>query len=148
MGHAAAECQSHRGGEEAYCTDVRYSGAAGLPQAIRNRSMKKTIIALALGALTLGGAAQAQIGEKVRQLNQERRIDAGQRSGKLTHREAARLDREQKSIKRDEAYLKARHGGHLTKRDKMHIKQRQNAANHHILRKKHNAMRGKNHLKL
>lgn len=110
--------------------------------------MKKTIIALALGALTLAGAAQAQLATKARELNQERRIDAGQRSGKLTHAEAARLDREQKSIKRDETYLKAKHGGHLSKRDKMHIKQRQNAANHHILRKKRNAVRGKNHLKL
>lgn len=110
--------------------------------------MKKTIIALALGALTVSGVAQAQLATKARELNQQRRIDAGQRSGKLTHGEAARLDREQRSIKSDAAYLKARHGGHLTKRDKMHLKQRQEAANRHILRKKHNAYRGKNHLKL
>lgn len=110
--------------------------------------MKKTIIALALGALTLAGAAPAQLATKARELNQERRIDAGQRSGKLTHAEAGRLDREQQSIKRYEAQLKARHGGKLTKHDKMLIKQRQNAANRHILQKKHNGMRGKNHLKL
>ena len=110
--------------------------------------MKKTIIALALSAMTLSGAAQAQIGAKARQLNQERRIDAGQRSGKLTHAEAARLDREQRSIRQLEVQLKARHGGHLTRADKRLIKQRQNSANAHILQQKHDPQRGRNHLKL
>ncbi len=110
--------------------------------------MKKTIIALALGALTMVGAAQAQVDVRARQLNQERRIDAGQRSGKLTRAEAARLDREQRSIRAYERQLKARHGGKLTKRDKQLIKQRQEAANRNILNQKRDYQRGPNKLKI
>jgi hypothetical protein len=102
----------------------------------------------AIGAVLSASAAQAQLSGDIRQLNQERRIDAGRRSGKLTHAEAARLKAEQDSIKRLERHLKARHGGHLTKADKRLIHARQEQANRHILSQKHDAQRGKNHLKL
>ena len=105
-------------------------------------------LALALATLGLGSAAQAQAPVNARQLNQERRIDAGQRSGKLTGNEAARLDAEQRSIRRLEDQLRARHGGHLTRADKRLIKQRQEAANRHILQQKHDAQRGRNKLKI
>lgn len=102
----------------------------------------------AIGALLVAGAAQAQHPTNVRQLNQERRIDAGTRSGKLTRAEAARLKSEQASITRLERQLKARHGGRLTSADKRLIHARQAQANRHILAQKHDSERGKNHLKL
>ena len=110
--------------------------------------MKKIVTALMLGALTLGSVGAAQAAVNARQLNQQRRIDAGTRSGKLSPREAASLKAEQRSISNQEARMRARHHGHLTARDKQIIHARQERANHDILAKKHNARRGKNHLKL
>ena len=110
--------------------------------------MKKLIAAAVLGALGLGAVAQAAPIVNARQANQERRIDAGTRSGKLTHREAARLKAEQHSIAMQEKRARARHGGHLTARDKRMIHARQEAANRHILAQKHNRHRGPNKLKI
>jgi hypothetical protein len=110
--------------------------------------MRKILTALGLVALTAGAAAQAESPVNARQLNQERRIDAGKRSGKLTNAEAARLKAEQRSIARLESQLKARHGGHLTAADKRLIHRRQEQANAHILSQKHDAQRGRNKLKL
>ncbi|USI72209.1 hypothetical protein [Sphingomonas morindae] len=100
------------------------------------------------GAALAATAASAQGPVNARQLNQERRIDAGVRSGKLTHREAARLKDQQASIKRYEDQLRAAHGGHLTERDKRLVHARQDAANAAILKKKNNRVRGRNHLKI
>ena len=110
--------------------------------------MRHLLIAATLGALIAGAAASAQSPANLRQLNQERRIDAGTRSGKLTHHEAAALRGEQASISRQEHRLKARHGGRLTAADKRLIHRRQAQANHHILAQKHDRQRGRNHLKL
>lgn len=111
--------------------------------------MKKIIVAFALGAIGLTGAAQAADPiVNARQLNQERRIDAGTRSGKLTPHEADALRGQQHSISHEEQRLRARHGGHLTARDKRAIHARQARANRAILAKKHNRYHGKNHLKL
>lgn len=114
--------------------------------------MRKTIQALVLGAMALGmtGGMTASAGAQVnvRQLNQERRIDAGARSGKLTRYEARRLRGEQHAIERRKAQLKARHGGHMTRRDKREVHMLQDRANRHILNQKRDGQRGRNHLKL
>ena len=110
--------------------------------------MTKTIIAVALGALAFGSVASAQSPINVRQANQERRIDAGTRSGKLTHREAASLKAQQRQIALDERRMRARNGGHLSRRDKAILHARQERANRAILAQKHDRQRGKNHLKI
>jgi hypothetical protein len=110
--------------------------------------MNKIITAFAFGALGLGVVAQAATPVNIRQANQERRIDAGKRSGKLTHAEAARLKAEQRAIARQEAQLRARHGGRLTAHDKRVIHARQEAANRHILNQKSDRQRGPNKLKI
>ncbi len=110
--------------------------------------MRRMMIVAGLMALTMSAAADAQSPVNARQLNQERRIDAGERSGKLTRTEAYRLKTEQRSIARLKARLKARHGGRLTAADKRLIHARQERANAHILSQKHDAQRGKDHLKL
>jgi hypothetical protein len=103
---------------------------------------------IVVGTLLSVSSAQAQHPTNIRQLNQERRIDAGTRSGKLTRAEAARLKSEQAAISRLERRLKATHGGRLTAADKRLIHARQEQANRHILAQKHDSQRGKNHLKL
>lgn len=110
--------------------------------------MKKLILAVA-GLAAFAASVPAFADDvNLRQVNQERRIDAGRRSGKLTVGEAARLRAEQNSIKVLAARLRARHGGKLTKYDVQLIHRRQDAADRHIIGKKDNAVRGKNHLKL
>jgi len=104
--------------------------------------------ALLAGLVAMGTTAIAQSPVNVRQANQERRIDAGHRSGKLTRAEEARLKAEQRSIARLERQLKARHGGRLTAADKRLIHRRQEAANRHILAQKYDTQRGRNKLKL
>ena len=110
--------------------------------------MKKLITVAVLAALGLGAVAQAAPNVNARQLNQERRIDAGTRSGKLTRSEAARLKSEQRAIAMERNRLKARHGGRLTARDKRVLQARQEAANRHILSQKQDGQRGRNKLKL
>ena len=107
--------------------------------------MKKLIITLAAGALIAGNAVAAV---NVRQLNQDRRIDAGVRSGKLTRREAANLKGEERYIVNLEKGMRARHGGHLTDADKAIVHAKQDRINQLILGKKNNRYRGKNHLKV
>ena len=94
----------------------------------------------ALGLLAVAAPATAAV--NVRQLNQERRIDAGVRSGKLSPHEARKLKNEQRLIAIQKARMKARNGGHLTAAQKRLIHQRQDAADRHILRLKHNRVRG------
>lgn len=110
--------------------------------------MKNIILALGLAAIVSGGTASAAGPVNVRQLNQERRIDAGTRSGKLTRSEARRLKAQQASIKREEDRLRARHGGRLTAADKRRIHAMQEAANRSILQQKHDGQRGPNKLKI
>ena len=110
--------------------------------------MKKLVTAAVFAALGLGAVAQAAPIVNARQLNQERRIDAGRRSGKLTRAEATRLKSEQRAIAMQEKRMRARHGGKLTARDKRTLHARQEAANRHILNQKQDGQRGPNKLKL
>ncbi len=110
--------------------------------------MKTILFAIGLAAIGLAGAASAADPVNLRQINQERRIDAGHRSGKLTRAETDRLKAQQASISHEEAAMRARHGGHLTARDKAIIHARQDRADRAILRQKNDAQRGRNHLKL
>jgi hypothetical protein len=108
--------------------------------------MRKLVILMT--ALSLAAPVLAQPAANLRQLNQERRIDAGVRSGKLTPHEAAALRAQQHSIASQKQRLKARHHGHLTRRDKAAIHARQRAADRRILMNKHNRHHGRNHLKI
>ena len=108
--------------------------------------MKRTPVAIALAAFLLTTTIPANAAVNVRQLDQQRRIDAGKRSGKLTENERLQLKAEQRSIVRLQHRMKARHGGELTRRDEQILHARQRAAEQHIHHAKHNAHRGKNHL--
>ena len=110
--------------------------------------MKRMLVGIAVATLAVSGAAHADKTVNVRQMNQDRRIDAGERSGKLTHAEATRLRAQQRDIARYSASLRARHGGKLTEHDKHLIHARQDAANAAILKKKDNGVRGPNKLKV
>jgi gas vesicle protein len=110
--------------------------------------MKRILIALAIGTLIGSGAATAAAPVNVRQLNQERRIDAGLRSGKLTRTEADRLRMQQASIRAEVARMRARHPHGLTEGDKRRLTAMQDQADRAILHQKDDAQRGPNKLKL
>lgn len=110
--------------------------------------MRAIMKALVIGAMGFGMIAPAIAEVNVRQLNQERRIDAGRRSGKLSAAEGKKLRDEQRAISRLGVRLRARHHGRLTAADNRLIKARQDAADRHILQQKHDRQRGRDHLKV
>jgi len=100
--------------------------------------MKKLLTVAVLGALSLPAFAQyptPQIDQ--RQERQERRIEQGVRSGELTPRETARLERGQARIRQMERQALA--DGHISRRERAAINREQDRQNQLIARLKHNA---------
>lgn len=71
-----------------------------------------------------------------RQINQQKRIKQGVRSGELTRGEVRRLEREQNQIRRMK--VRARTDGEVTDRERARIMREQNQASRHIFRTKNN----------
>ncbi|MBZ5627754.1 MAG: hypothetical protein LAO06_02705 [Acidobacteriia bacterium] len=72
-----------------------------------------------------------------RKHNQQRRIAQGVRSGSLTPREGARLERNEARINREERRMKA--DGNFTPQERQRILRQQNALSRQIYRQKHDA---------
>jgi len=88
-------------------------------------------------AQTPAPAAQNQ-SVRQREFNQQRRIANGIHTGQLRPRQAARLDRQQRSIHREARVMRARHDGRLTMHDRRLLTHRQNRASRRIYRARHN----------
>lgn len=69
--------------------------------------------------------------------NQEKRIDQGVSSGKLTEKEAANLDKRQDKLESD--ITKAKADGNVTKAERAKLTAEENRNSRKIARKKHNA---------
>jgi hypothetical protein len=84
--------------------------------------------------------APARQNQTIRQraFNQNRRIVNGVRTGRLNRRQAAHLERQQRSIHRQMHRMRARHNGRLTMRDRRILTHRQNVASRRIFRARHN----------
>jgi len=109
--------------------------------------LKTTIIAVAIAVLP--GLALAQTtppppaapGDKAgaridqRQANQQKRIDAGVKSGDLNQKEAARLQKNQERIQKMED--KARADGKITKKEAARIEHAQDRQSKNIARERH-----------
>ena len=105
--------------------------------------MRKLPFIAVHGSFAFGTAAQADVGIDLRQANQQRQIDAGKRSGKLSLRERQILTNEQRAIKRQEArYRDSR--GRFTNREQGAIMAMLDRSQAHIDRLKRNRMRGAN----
>jgi hypothetical protein len=98
--------------------------------------MKLSLVATALLALT-GTVAMAQ-NINQRKVDQQDRIAQGVRSGQLTPRETAHLERREGSINREEYRMRRADNGHLTRFDRAAINRRQNHLSRAIYRDKHN----------
>jgi len=100
-------------------------------------AMKKILTVAVLSALSLPALAQYTTPRiDQRQDNQERRIEQGVRSGALTPREAARLERGQARIREMERQAMA--DGHVSRRERAAIDAEQERQNQLIARLKHN----------
>ncbi|MFN8002501.1 MAG: hypothetical protein U0X75_15945 [Acidobacteriota bacterium] len=71
-----------------------------------------------------------------RQIEQQRRIGQGVRSGELTRREARRLEHNQREINQEKREAKS--DGVVTRDERQDIRRDQNRANRQIYRAKHN----------
>jgi len=104
--------------------------------------MKRSITMLLSGLATVSIAASALAGPTdtphidKRQANQEKRIQQGVNSGKLTPEESARLEKQQDRIQKAEEAAKA--DGKVTARERKKLHKMQDNANDNIARKKHN----------
>ena len=98
--------------------------------------MKRTLTAIAAALSVAAMAAPASAAVNARQLNQERNIDAGVRSGKLTPREARNLRAEIRAIERQKHVYER--DGRYTQREKDAIHSRQAVVAAKIDRLKHN----------
>ncbi|MBE7219920.1 MAG: hypothetical protein INR64_15730 [Caulobacteraceae bacterium] len=98
----------------------------------------KTTLTLVAAAASLLAATAASAQVNARQDEQQRRIDNGVASGRLTPGEAAHDERQQGRIARTEDRMRARNGGPLTANQKARLNARQNAASAHIRETKHN----------
>lgn len=104
--------------------------------------MRKLTALLTIAALGLGVTpALADVGIDARQANQQRQIDAGGRSGKLSRRERTVLTNEQRMIKSREARLRTRGG--FGNRDQAVIMSMLDRSQAHIVRLKNNRERGR-----
>src|SRR2546421_122200 len=106
---------------------------------IRKEQLMKfapTAIAAAL-SLAFCGAAFAQAGTVQRDVNQQHRIEQGVKSGGLTTRETAQLERGQARDWRAEARAGA--DGKVSAKEQRRIQRRENRESARIYREKHDA---------
>lgn len=95
-----------------------------------------------LSIQTIHGADEnATPGVDKREANQQRRIQQGVKSGELTPREAARLERGEKRIERMEE--KAKTDGKVTAQKRKRLHRAENAESRKIYREKHDKQRRK-----
>jgi hypothetical protein len=109
------------------------------------KKLKLALAAMALGIFALPVLAQtnpprdptATPGIDQRQANQERRIQQGVKSGQLTDREAARLQKREGKIEADKQAAKA--DGKVTPQERKKLQREENRASRAIHREKHDA---------
>lgn len=93
------------------------------------------LVVSALPALALAQATPATPNIDKREARQEQRIQQGVKSGELTPRETARLEKGQAKVQRMEAKAKA--DGTVTAQERKRIEHEQNVQSRRIARQKH-----------
>jgi len=101
-----------------------------------NWTGRLTVVAL-FGALALPAVAQSNRRINARKENQQDRIAQGVKSGSLTARETANLERKEAALNREERRMKA--DGNFTPAERGKINRQQNRLSKQIYRDKHNA---------
>jgi len=97
----------------------------------------KRIVLVLLTATAVMSAAEGEI--KERKEAQQQRIAQGVKSGSLTPRETANLERREQRINQQIRAERKANGGNLTNREKAQINREQNRTSRAIYNDKHNA---------
>jgi hypothetical protein len=69
--------------------------------------------------------------------NQNRRVDNGVKSGKLSPQQARQLHREDRAIRTEERADASLHGGHITKGEQRQLNRQENQVSRQIYAEKH-----------
>ena len=69
--------------------------------------------------------------------NQNKRIQQGEKSGKLTPGQAKQLHKEDKNIRKQERRMAAKDGGHITKKEQAKLNRQENKVSKQIHEEKH-----------
>lgn len=101
---------------------------------------RKLIPAIVLAFLAIPAFAQSAASETQRDVNQQQRIDNGLKSGQLTTREAAGLERQESRV--DHAEAGALKDGKLSAAEKSRIQTMQNRSSANISKESHNGQTG------
>src|SRR5437899_3104981 len=117
-------------------------GNALIPDKRKGMMMKtaKLIPVLLAGLFAIPAFAQTTGSEAQRDVKQQQRIENGLKSGQLSTREAAKLEREEARVNRAEA--NALKDGKLSNAEKSRIQHVQNKVSRDIYAEKHNAQTG------
>jgi hypothetical protein len=78
---------------------------------------------------------RAEVNDRLR--NQNARIREGERTGKLSKRQAHQLHAEDHAIRNQERAEAAEHGGHITKGEQRQLNREENAESRQIYNEKH-----------
>jgi len=107
--------------------------------------MMKTLLALALlssatpsfadGTWAANHPRREQVNSRL--ANQNRRIDNGEKTGKLTPQQAHQLHREDHAIRTQERADAAANGGHITKGEQRQLNREENRTSRQIYNEKH-----------
>lgn len=116
--------------------------------------ISQVLSVLAVGGLMLSASAQTAtstagpgtvdpLHPRVNQVNrrqtrQQKRIANGINNGSLNPKEAARLEKREAGVQRQEERDMAKHNGHLTKAEQRQLNRRENRISRSIYRDKHN----------
>ncbi len=101
--------------------------------------MKIRMAGMAIAIVLLGSTLPAQTapGIQQRKENQQQRIGEGVENGSLTAGEAARLERQETNLNRQQRRMSA--DGNLTAQERQRLRHEQNSLSREIYRDKHNA---------
>jgi len=101
---------------------------------------KQAFFAAVLAALAVPAFSQtAKPTINQRQRNQQKRIAQGVKSGQLTPKETANLEKREAAIHQEVKTERAANGGKLTAAERRQVTRQQNRTSRAIYRKKHNA---------
>src|SRR5215831_21339834 len=106
---------------------------------MRLRSIGGTAAGLALAVLVSIPSSATAGGIKKRAENQQDRIAQGVKSGQLTARETARLERKESALNHEVKDMKELNGGTLTNKDRAIVNHQQNQLSRGIYSQKHDA---------
>jgi len=98
--------------------------------------MTARIPLIAVLALVVAAPARSATVDQ-REKHQAHRINRGEKTGRLSHKEANRLRSQEAGLKNEENAMREAHGGHLTAADRHALQRDESKESHRIYEQKH-----------